>query len=172
MTTVDDILRDHRHESYQLVVDNARTYTFDTAQTESLNIVQEGDGSYHLLHGSKRYRIEVLAADHANKSLDLRINGNRHHVQASDTYDQLIQRMGLDKASDKSLSEVKAPMPGLVLQVAVEAGHVVQEGDTLFILEAMKMENVLKAEGEGTIATIEVAEGDAVEKGQLLIRFE
>ncbi|HNM32873.1 MAG TPA: biotin/lipoyl-binding protein, partial [Chitinophagales bacterium] len=66
----------------------------------------------------------------------------------------------------------KAPMPGLVLDILVEAGQAVNKGDNLIILEAMKMENIIKASGSGTVKSIHVQKKDAVEKNQLLIEME
>jgi biotin carboxyl carrier protein len=63
-------------------------------------------------------------------------------------------------------------MPGMVLSVSVAEGQQVQKGDPLLVLEAMKMENVIKSPGEGTVKSIAVKAGAAVEKNALLIRFE
>ena len=68
--------------------------------------------------------------------------------------------------------DIKAPMPGKVLQVLVQVGDVVEEGQPLVVLEAMKMENVIKASSSGTVLTVEAAQGQAVEKGALLVSFE
>ena len=65
-----------------------------------------------------------------------------------------------------------APMPGMVLNVLAEAGQTVEKGDALLVLEAMKMENLIKATAGATVGSIEIAEGQAVEKGQLLIKFK
>ena len=73
--------------------------------------------------------------------------------------------------ANSTIAEVKAPMPGLILDVLAKPGQEVKKGDQLMILEAMKMENVLKAQGEGVISGIEVAKGDSVEKNQVLIKF-
>ena len=72
----------------------------------------------------------------------------------------------------QKVTDVKAPMPGLVLGVSVEIGQEVQKGDGLLILEAMKMENVIKSVGEGIVKAIHIEQGKAVEKGQLLIEME
>ena len=68
--------------------------------------------------------------------------------------------------------DIKAPMPGKVLQVLVNAGDTVEEGQALLVLEAMKMENVIKAIAEGVVLDIPVSPGQAVEKGSLLVAFE
>ena len=69
------------------------------------------------------------------------------------------------------IKDIKAPMPGLILDIMVEVGQEVKKGDALMILEAMKMENVLKSTGEGTITSIEVEKGQSVEKNNILIKF-
>jgi biotin carboxyl carrier protein len=63
-------------------------------------------------------------------------------------------------------------MPGLVIKLLAEPGTKVQKGDPLLILEAMKMENVIKAIGDATVKSVGVTQGEAVEKGHLLIEFE
>ena len=74
--------------------------------------------------------------------------------------------------SAQVVKDIKAPMPGLVLQISVGPGDTVEKGDPLLILEAMKMENVLKAPGSGTVKKVSVNQGQAVEKNQLLIEME
>jgi len=66
---------------------------------------------------------------------------------------------------------IKAPMPGLVLRIQVEAGQQVEKGQALLVLEAMKMENVLKAPASGVVAEIKAVAGAAVEKGEVLIQM-
>jgi biotin carboxyl carrier protein len=78
----------------------------------------------------------------------------------------------MSNASAQKVNDLKAPMPGLILQIAVNEGDIVKKGDTLLILEAMKMENVLKAQGDGIIKKIAVNKGDRVEKNHLLIKFQ
>ena len=63
-------------------------------------------------------------------------------------------------------------MPGKVLQVLVQPGDAVEEGQALLVLEAMKMENMIKAVAAGTVSEVPIAEGEAVEKGALLVGFE
>ena len=80
--------------------------------------------------------------------------------------------MGLSVGNSQKIKEVKAPMPGLVLDILVETNQTISKGDALLILEAMKMENVLKAEGDGIIKSIEVSKGAAVDKGQVIIEMQ
>ncbi|MDB5143897.1 MAG: gcdC, partial [Mucilaginibacter sp.] len=69
------------------------------------------------------------------------------------------------------VSEIKAPMPGLVLKLFVSEGTEVKKGDNLFILEAMKMENIIKSPADVTVKTVKIKPGDKVEKGQVLLTF-
>ena len=86
--------------------------------------------------------------------------------------DERSRRLAL---ADRSLKPpageliIKAPIPGLVIKVAVTSGQAVGEGDTLVILEAMKMENELRAPRGGTVHEVRVAPGDQVALGQVLL---
>ena len=101
-----------------------------------------------------------------------RINGVRKEVRVMDERAQLLERMGMSVRAVVASGDIKAPMPGKVLQVLVSAGDKVEEGQALLVLEAMKMENVIKSTSEGTVSDIPVSPGQAVEKGGLLVAFE
>lgn len=68
-------------------------------------------------------------------------------------------------------SDMTAPMPGVIAEVRVKPGDVVSKGDTMFVLEAMKMKNELHAAQAGTVQDVLVAQGDQVKYGQALLRF-
>lgn len=80
--------------------------------------------------------------------------------------------MGFEVGAGKLVNAIKAPMPGLVLNINVEVGQEVEENDSLLVLEAMKMENNFASPRAGKIKSILVEKGQAVDKGQLLIEFE
>jgi acetyl/propionyl-CoA carboxylase alpha subunit len=130
-----------------------------------------GDGRYHVVHEGKSYSAEVVSADYATKAFVFKINGQRVELQAKDRFDQLLDRLGLSGAAVAKVNELKAPMPGLIIDIRVQPGQVVQKGDPLLVLEAMKMENILKAPADGTIASIKVAQRANVTKGQVLVQF-
>jgi acetyl/propionyl-CoA carboxylase alpha subunit len=150
---------------------NIEDQTFEVAAgaAEQLDIVRQADGTIHLLKGGKAYKAELVKADFEKKTFLLRINGDDYHLQIKDELDQLVDRMGLSAGKAKKIKDIKAPMPGLIIDVAVREGQAVSQGDPLLILEAMKMENVLKAEGEGVVKEIKARKGDTVDKGQLII---
>jgi len=69
------------------------------------------------------------------------------------------------------VNSIKAPMPGLIIDLKVKEGDVVKLNDPLIVLEAMKMENIIKSPGEGTVKVVKVRKGQSVEKSQVLIEF-
>lgn len=126
---------------------------------------------YHIISGGKSYNAELVSADYQQKVLTLKIEDQVFEMSIKDKMDQLLEKMGISAQNTAAIAEVKAPMPGLILDILAEVGQTIKKGDQLMILEAMKMENVLKAQGEGTITSIEVSKGDSVEKNQVLIKF-
>lgn len=147
-------------------------FQFEGVSATDLDVIPLDDKHFHILQNGKSFRAELIAMDTQQKQVQLKINGNKYHIQLADQYDQLIRKMGLQVKTNQQIKDIKAPMPGLVLEIMVEAGQFVAVGDPLLILEAMKMENVIKAQGEGVIKDIVVKQGAAVEKGQLLIVLE
>ncbi len=137
----------------------------------NLDFVSLGENKFHILKNSQSFKVEVIHTDFENKTFTIKINGNEQQIQLLDHYDLLIQKMGLNISSDNKMNEVKAPMPGLVLDVLVEAGQTFEKGEPLLILEAMKMENVIKASAAGVIKDVKIAQGDKVEKLQKLITY-
>lgn len=135
------------------------------------DLVKLTDRSVHILHQDRSYTAEILELNTAEKSVRLKINGHIHDVQLKDRFDLLLEKMGMSSAASAKVNDLKAPMPGLIVGFSVEPGDVVHKGDSLLILEAMKMENVLKASGTATVKTIRVGKGDRVEKGQVLVEF-
>ena len=80
--------------------------------------------------------------------------------------------MGFEVGLAKQINAIKAPMPGLILEINVDVGQSVKENDNLLILTAMKMENSFLSPRDGVIKSIAVKVGDSVVKGELLIEFE
>ncbi len=126
---------------------------------------------FHVLYKNKSYNLSANEIDLENRTCTITINGKKTSLEIKDKYDELLEKMGMASGSTKKLNELKAPMPGLVLRALVKAGDIVRKGDGLIILEAMKMENILKSPGDGTVTKLHFSEKDKVEKGQLLISF-
>jgi biotin carboxyl carrier protein len=146
-------------------------FVFETLN-DDIDELAVGDGHFHVLKDGISYKAELISADYNAKQLVIRVNGIHYDVKLEDQYDQLVDRLGLTISSGHEVKDIYAPMPGLVLDIAVSKGQEVEEGTPLLILEAMKMENVIKSPGKGVIKSINVKQGEAVEKSQLLIEME
>lgn len=116
--------------------------------------------------------IEVLAINYDLKEVKIRHNHNTHAIQFKNNLDLTLDKMGIKRTFETLNTDIKAPMPGKVLDVMVVAGDKIEKGQPLLILEAMKMENVLKAESDATIKGVHIAKSESVESGQLLIELE
>ncbi len=103
---------------------------------------------------------------------DLLVDGVPVEVEALDERTRHLREMTTAMAGASGPRPVVAPMPGLVVKIEVAPGDTVAEGQGVVIVEAMKMENELVAEGGGVVARVPVSEGDAVEKGQILVEFQ
>lgn len=130
-----------------------------------------GDNHYHVLVGVKSYDIVVSEIDQKNKQYTIVVNGLSYPVKVGDELDVLLQKMGMGNEVSDAMGDVKAPMPGLVIDILVKEGDIISKGDSLIVLEAMKMENVIKASGNGTVKAVLVKKRDTVDKNQLLIAF-
>ncbi len=156
---------------YKVTVDQ-KEIPMESEKLQDLDIIPIGDNQFHILQNGKTYQAKLLTADYNSKSLSLEINGNKYDLTIADQYDLLVKKMGLSTGGAQKIKNVKAPMPGLILDILVEPGQAISKGDQLLILEAMKMENVLKAEGDGVVKSVEVKKSAAVDKGQVLIEME
>lgn len=128
-------------------------------------------GYFHILLNNRSYRAEVVKADASTKTVTFKINGKILSAEVKDKFDLLLEKMGMNNAAAGKINSVKAPMPGLIIDLKVKVGENVKPGDPLLILEAMKMENIIKSTGEGTVKNVRIKKGDSVEKGQVLIEF-
>jgi pyruvate carboxylase subunit B len=100
------------------------------------------------------------------------LDGFRFEVEALDERARAIRELSGASAGASGPAPLKAPMPGLIVRVNVQVGDAVQAGQGLVVMEAMKMENELRAQAAGRVRSIVVSPGTAVEKGALLIELE
>lgn len=159
-------------ESYRVSVDG--NYEFQLVANDSENIDQSelSGQKVHLLHNNKSFAVELLKNDFVNRNYSVKVNGNLYQVNVGTPLDALIKEMGLSLGNDSIQDEILAPMPGIILEVNVAEGDAVKKGDSLCVLEAMKMENTLTASRDGIVKTVNIAKGETVDKGKLLVEFE
>jgi biotin carboxyl carrier protein len=122
--------------------------------------------------GLRRTEFECLDMDSAGGRVTLRIKGRTYEVSVRSSFDQLLETLGMGPGSTAQLGSLKAPMPGMVLDVMVQEGQSVVEGEPLLILEAMKMEYVMKSPRAGEITKVGVRKGAAIETNTLLVEYK
>lgn len=157
-------------EAHSVEIRDGKVF-LNEAETQP-DLVFIGGNKYHVLNGSESFMLEVLENDVSAKKFKIKVNGQTYDLKLEDELDMLLHKMGMSSDNSAKMGDVKAPMPGLVLQILAEPGQEVQKGDSLIILEAMKMENVIKASGAGKVKAIKVKIKDAVEKNHVLMEME
>ncbi len=135
------------------------------------DIFEVRDGVFHVIINNRSYNAELVQHNPEEKTFSIRVNNNIYSVLLQDKYDELLKELGLDSQSSRRAADLKAPMPGLVVEVAVAEGQEVKKGDKLIVLEAMKMENILKASADATVKKVNAVKGRTVEKNETLIVF-
>lgn len=157
---------------YKLSVNNSISFDLSESDLVNLDAVSIEKNKFHVLKDNKPYKAEIVASDFNSKKYTIKVNNNLYEVAIANALDLLIKGMGIERGKTKVVNAIKAPMPGLILEISVEVGQQVNENDPLLILEAMKMENSFLSPRDGIIKSIAVKKGDAVDKGHLLIEFE
>ncbi|TRO66755.1 acetyl-CoA carboxylase biotin carboxyl carrier protein subunit [Christiangramia sabulilitoris] len=160
---------DHK---YKVKVNSALEFEISEQEIKALDTQKTSENHFHLLKDNRSFSAEVTKPDFLNRTYEVRINSNIYSVKINNDLDQLIEEMGLSLGSSQQVNDIKAPMPGLILEVNVSEGDQVKEGDYLLVLEAMKMENTLTAPRDGVVKSVTVSKSDTVEKNQLLIEME
>ena len=157
---------------YKVNVNDTFHFDVENESVSLLDSVSVQKNKFHILHDNTPYKAEILSADFHQKSYSVKVNNNTYNVAISNPLDLLIKEMGFEVGLAKQVNFIKAPMPGLILEISVFVGQEVKQNDNLIILGAMKMENSFLSPRDGIIKSISVSIGDAVDKGQLMIEFK
>lgn len=121
--------------------------------------------------GDAVHRVFVRPGETRGK-YTLWVDGFRFDVEALDERSRAIRELSAATAAPKGPAPLVAPMPGMIVRVNVAEGDVIHAGQGLVVMEAMKMENELRATSGGAVRRVLVAPGTAVEKGALLLEME
>jgi biotin carboxyl carrier protein len=156
-------------KSFNVTVDGNSFIVDDSLLNWDLQKISENH--YHILFNNKSYSAEIVNLNHETKTVQVKINGHPYQIKLQDRFDLLLEKMGINGNSKNQINSLKAPMPGLILDVKVQQGDQIKVGDSLIVLEAMKMENIIKSPREGVIKSISIKKGQSVEKNQILLEF-
>lgn len=160
----------NENNTYEVAHEDGQ-WTLDD-RSVALDAQMQPNGLISVLYNNKSYTAIVESIDKKTKELKVRVNGAQYTVGIKEQLDQLLESMGMDLSALQKVEPVKAPMPGMILKIMVEPGQEIKKGDGLLVLEAMKMENILKATSDATVKAVNVEEKTAVDKGAILIELE
>ncbi len=144
----------------------------DIPTTEGAFVKWYDERYFLIIYQGKKFYGELVGDNSESNELIIKINHRVFHVKRKGALDDLIASLGMDKPKIKKLNQLTSPMPGRILQIFVKEGQEVSVHENILSLEAMKMENIIKAEGVGKVKEIKIVEGTVVEKGAVLIEFE
>lgn len=151
---------------------NDLEFEVDANMLQEANILPLSASRLHIIRNHKTYAVRLLPDQATEKAFNVEVDGEIFSIDIKDALDVKLDQMGFKTVSARFIKEIKAPMPGLVLEVVVQPGQEVAEGDKLLILSAMKMENSILIHTAATIKKVCVSPGEAVDKGQVLIELE
>ena len=154
------------NEQYEVEIDNDGGILVN-GESRDVDFLNLGGSLYSVI--TQNQSLEVVIDDEDN-TIEVMMNGRLYETQVLDERALLMaQRRG---SLGGGSGEVHSPMPGLIVKVTKEIGQAVVAGQTVVILESMKMQNELKAPSDGTIKAIHVEAGQTVDKNTLLIELE
>jgi len=156
-------------EEHEVVICERGEVVIDGCRREASVAATSPPGGHSLLLDGASF--QVLARPGSRGQWDIDIDGGTVRAEVLDERQARVRKLSAVAAGAVGTLALKAPMPGLVVQVAAREGGVVERGATVLIVEAMKMENELRAAGTATVKRILVKPGDAVEKGQILVEY-
>ena len=159
------------NDKFSFEVSSEKNLKIVNSQAIQADIVRIDDRSFHILHNNKSYNAELIGINRDEKSCSVKVGTNIYSMKMTDQFDELLHQLGMDNLKAAKVSEVKAPMPGLVIKILASEGDEIEKGGNLFILEAMKMENIIKAPADVKIKSVKVKPSDKVEKNQVVMVF-
>jgi|APLak6261689865_1056190.scaffolds.fasta_scaffold03373_2 acetyl/propionyl-CoA carboxylase alpha subunit len=151
---------------------NEFEFAFTKEQIDAVDLVKKSPSEFNLIKDHRSVNARIIEADNDARKLTIAVGGENFAIEIKDELDQMLDKMGFSAVVNKQIKEIKAPMPGLVLEIAVTEGQEVKEGDRILILVAMKMENSITIHANAKIKRIAVTAGQAVDKGQLLVELD
>jgi len=156
---------------YKAIINSSNEVFVDAAQ-EDFKVLKQTEEEIVVEINHQVYHLKIDQFDPQSKTYKIAVDHNSYEIVLKDGVDQLVEEMGLNEKAEENMLAIYAPMPGLVVDILVKEGDVVPAEQPLLILEAMKMENVIKTKSEVTIKEIHIGKNNTVEKAELLISFE
>lgn len=157
------------HSNFSLEWKNGQVYVDGMPHQIEFKKIHEGE--FEINWNGSSFEADLLEVNPEEKIYIFRISNQKVKIKLREPLDDLLDKMGMNQGLQHTHNIIKAPMPGMVLHVLAKVGSTIQKGDPLVILEAMKMENILKSPSNGIVEEILVSEKDKVEKNTILIKL-
>lgn len=156
---------------FDVLTDDGLNFEISSTDLEELDVVRNQDGTYSLIDQNRSYHIEIIKSDYLNKKYVLKVNDKEIGLRLKNELDIQIEQMGYIDKAGTSGGSIYSPMPGLVVKIFVAKGDEVEKGQAIMVLEAMKMENIIKSPVNGTVRELFVSQGDSVSRKQILVEI-
>jgi biotin carboxyl carrier protein len=156
---------------HQFLIEKIDDYYKVNENKEVFDIQKTSSSSFSIIYQHKSFEVSILNFDTRQKLLEVKVNGHTHKVALQDEHDLILDKMGMLKKKNREISVLKAPMPGLIIEIKVNEGQEVKKDEPLIILKAMKMENILRSPIDGTVRKILVQQNQKIEKEAVIIQF-
>lgn len=160
----------NNQDKQQIVLNRESNREYSSTQKINIEIETSDDGFSFIKADGRSYPVEIVSK-HQNE-YELLINGVGYSFSVETPFSLERKKQLISQANESTIIRLKAPMPGKILEVKVKTGDIVKAGNTLLILEAMKMQNAILASTKGIIKKVLVKEGDTTSKSDLLIELE
>ena len=156
-------------ENHEVTLDETGVH-FDGESVSAAVETIDGTPVRMVTIGDEVHRVVVRAG--ARGVYTLWLDGYRFEVEALDERARAIRELAGKSAGPSGPAPLVAPMPGLIVRVTAQPGDQVQAGQGLVVMEAMKMENELRAPAAGRVKSVHATPGTAVVKGAILVELE
>jgi len=123
------------NDKFSFEVSSEKNLTKINDQEIKADIVRIDDRNFHILHNNKSYNVELIGINKEEKSCSVKVGSNIYSMQMTDQYDELLHQLGMDNLKSAKVSEIKAPMPGLVIRILVAEGDEVEKGEICLFLK-------------------------------------
>ena len=165
------MVRSNVNGKYDFIIENIKDQLRINGEPCDVDFHKIDDSTFHFIYKNRPFKVRVLTYDSDLKRLDIKVNQHHYSVLLQDEGDMLLQKIGISRVLNNHADILRAPMPGLILDIRVVEGQQVLTGEPLIVLKAMKMENILKSPHDGVIKRIEVEKNQKIEKDSVLIQF-
>ncbi len=159
-------------DNYTVEIERFGSLDVSTQELDKFQWKRIDDSHFLISADHVQYLVTLESYDRSTRQMTIVLNQKRFNLKVSNKLDLLIDQMGYAEGMNKGFSDLKAPMPGLVLEIKVNEGEEVAEGQAMIVLEAMKMENIIKAPGPGVVDKILVDNSKTVQKNDTLIKMK